>query len=106
VTPAHVLVPEGTSVDWPSFVSFTPDSLPAVLASLEGPVVLVSDGIEGAAADAAAAVIRAHASPVVEVRLAHWDGDQHSPIGGAVRGVIAGFDAAGIREAVRFLESL
>lgn len=106
MTRVHVLLPEGVNADIAGAVRYWPAELSARLVEFPGPLALVSDSVDGAAADAVALAVRQHGSPVVEVRLAHWDGEEHSPIGAACRGVIAGFGARGVREAVRFLEQL
>lgn len=102
----HVLVPEGIEAGIAGAVRYWPAQLPDRLAEFPGPVALVTDGIDGTAAEAVAQAVQQHSSPVVEVRLAHWDGLEHLPIGAACRGVIAGFGERGVREAIRFLEQL
>lgn len=105
MTVPRLLIPEGLAFDFAGAVRFTPRTLSAVLAASPGPVALVTDGLAPEETDAVGVAIRAHPYPVVEVRLGRWDGFEHTPIGGLCRGVIAGFGAAGAREAVRFLES-
>jgi hypothetical protein len=64
--------------------------------------VLVSDGL--ADPDAVAGEIRALGLPVIEVQAARWDGETHSALTAACRGVIAGFGAAAVRYALEALD--
>lgn len=65
-----------------------------------GGVVLDSDGLSDDTLASVAAAIRERAGACIEVRARAWDGESHSPLSGACRGVISGFGAAGIREAI------
>lgn len=73
----------------------------AAFAGVSGPVVFVTGA--GVDVEGAVAAIRAHGGHVVEVRPEHWDGFEAEAIAGVCLGVIAGFGANGVREAVRFL---
>lgn len=67
------------------------------------PAVLCTDTIPFEEAESVAAAIRGHSAAVVEVRLGPWDGESHSPIGAACRGVISGFGLNGVVRAAEFL---
>jgi 3-dehydroquinate dehydratase len=47
--------------------------------------------------------IRAAGAQVVEVRFTRWDGEEHSEVSAACRGVIAGFGMEGVAAAVGLL---
>lgn len=75
-----------------------------VVAALRGEfsvAVLVSDALPADHLDEVARAVRAARAPVVEVQSARWDGESHSPVSAACRGVIAGFGLSGVREALR-----
>jgi len=79
-----------------------------VVAALRGEfaaAVLVSDGLPADKLEEVAKAIRAASAPVVEVQSARWDGESHSPVSAACRGVIAGFGLSGVREALRVVSS-
>ncbi len=56
-------------------------------------------------ADGMGAAIRERTAPCIEVRLASWDGESHSPISAACRGVISGFGVGGLARAAELLAS-
>ena len=91
-------LPEGVDVR----VCATPREVVAALSAATGDVVLCVDGLGGAAeiAEAAAGV----AGSVIQVEQDAWDGETHSPVSAACRGVIAGFGIAGVNAAVALLE--
>jgi 3-dehydroquinate dehydratase len=68
-----------------------------------GPVVLDSDGLGDDTLAAVAAALRERSGPCIEVRARAWDGESHSPVSAACRGVISGFGVAGIRAALALL---
>jgi len=78
------------------------DAVVALRAS-EAPAILVTDGLDPEDLDSLAAVLRGRAAPCLEVRLAAWDGETHSPVSGVSRGVLSGFGEAGIRRGIEFL---
>lgn len=74
-----------------------------VIAALRGDfsaAVLVSDALPADDLAQVANAVRASGRPVVEVRSAGWDGETHSPLSAACRGVIAGFGLPAVREAL------
>jgi 3-dehydroquinate dehydratase len=68
-----------------------------------GDVVLDSDGLGEDTLASVAAALRARSGSCIEVRARAWDGESHSPLSAACRGVISGFGPAGIREAMALL---
>jgi len=87
-----VLVPFTTTLD--VVVSLKASPLPAILCT---------DTIPAEEADAVVTALRDRPSPCVEIRLAPWDGESHSPISAVSRGVISGFGVAGVRRAAELL---
>ncbi len=75
-----------------------------LIAALKGvrQAVLVSDGLEDLPAVAAA--IRANGVEVIEVHSAGWDGETHSLVTEACRGVIGGFGLAAVPRALEAFE--
>jgi hypothetical protein len=74
-----------------------------VVAALEsaGSCILLSDGLAPENHPRVAAAIRAAGATVIEVQSLRWDGETHSELTAACRGVIAGFGAgAGINRAL------
>jgi 3-dehydroquinate dehydratase len=90
-------LPEGVRI---ATYSGTDDLLKALRDSA-GPAVLWSDSTPAGSLEAIAEAIRERAGPVIEVRRDRWDGETYSPLSGACRGVISGFGALGVREALR-----
>jgi len=90
-------LPEGVDVQ----VCATPAEVVAALGAATGDVVLCVDGIGGEAeiAEAVAAV----GGVVIQVEQEAWDGQSHSPLSAACRGVITGFGIAGVSAAVALL---
>ena len=79
-----------------------------VVVSLKGshlPAIVCTDHLAAEEADAIAAAIRERTAPCIEVRLASWDGESHSPISAACRGVISGFGVGGLARAAELLAS-
>ncbi len=79
----------------------TPAEAVAALAATTGDVVLCVDGL-GGAAEIAEAVASVRGS-VIQVEQDAWDGEAHSPVSAACRGVVAGFGVAGVVAAVALL---
>ena len=75
------------------------------LSSHPHPAVIVSTGLPEPGLRAVAEAVRAHPAPCIEVQDGRWDGESHSPLSAACRGVIAGFGAAGITRALEALTS-
>ncbi len=73
------------------------------LRASSGDVVLDSDGLGEDTLASVAAALRARSGTCIEVRARAWDGESHSPLSAACRGVISGFGPAGIREALALL---
>lgn len=69
------------------------------------PAVLWSDGLPADGLELVAQAVRGRSGAVVEVRGEPWDGETFSPLSAACRGVISGFGAAGVAEALRLLAS-
>lgn len=92
VIPGGTIVPVTSTLD--IVVSLKASPLPAVVCT-----DIISDG----EAESVAAAIRDRTAPCIEVRLAAWDGESHSPIGAACRGVISGFGPRGVARAAEFL---
>ena len=87
-----VLVPFTTTLD--VVVSLKASPLPAILCT---------DTIPAEEADAVVTALRDRPAACIEVRLAPWDGESHSPISAACRGVIAGFGVVGVVRAAELL---
>lgn len=66
--------------------------------------LLLSDGLDAEGEETVAAAVRACGYPVVEVQSARWEGERHSPLTAACRGVVAGFGAGALAVALRALE--
>jgi 3-dehydroquinate dehydratase len=94
-----VSLPEGVMLV-PFHTAF--DAAIALRAS-DAPAVLVTDGLDSEDLDSLAGAIRERAGQCIEVRLSGWDGETHSPVSGACRGVISGFGADGVVRAVELL---
>jgi 3-dehydroquinate dehydratase len=60
--------------------------------------VIVTDGLSGG--DAVAHAIRTLGASAIEVQSQRWDGETHSELTAACRGVIAGFGAGAVAYAV------
>jgi hypothetical protein len=84
----------------------TADEAVAALGAAAGPAVLWSDGIAADRLEEAAGAVRGRSGAVIEVRGEGWDGETFSPLSAACRGVISGFGAAGVSEALRLLASM
>lgn len=93
--PATTLVPVTSTLD--VVVSLKASPLPAVICT---------DTIAGEEAESVAAAIRERAAPCVEVRLAGWDGESHSPVSAVCKGVISGFGPAGVLRAAQYLRDV
>lgn len=78
------------------------DAVVALRAS-SAPAVLWSDGVGEDGYEAVAAALRDRRGPCIEVRSQPWDGQAHSAISAACRGVISGFGAAGVGAALSVL---
>ena len=78
------------------------DAAVALRAS-DAPAVLVTDGLDAEDLDTLAAALRERRGECIEVRMGPWDGETHSPVSGACRGVISGFGADGVRRAAEYL---
>jgi len=83
----------------------TADEAVAALGAAVAPVVLWSDGIAAGELEDVARAVKGRSGAVIEVRRERWDGETFSPLSAACRGVISGFGAAGLAEAVRLLAS-
>ncbi len=80
--------------------------VPSAVAALRGtdaPAVICSDALSGDDLALVAAAVGHRAGQCIEVRSAGWDGEAHSPLAAACRGVISGFGAAGVRRAAALL---
>lgn len=73
------------------------------LRASNAPAVLVTDGLDAEDLDTLAAAIKDRSGVCVEVRLSGWDGETHSPVSGACRGVISGFGADGVVRGVEWM---
>ena len=73
------------------------------LRATDAPAVLVTDGLDPEDLDTLAAALRERSGQCIEVRLGPWDGETHSPVSGACRGVISGFGQHGITRAIEYL---
>lgn len=93
-------LPDGVDVH----ICATPAEVVAALAAATGDAVLCVDGL-GGEAEIAEAVAAADGS-VIQVEQEAWDGQAHSPVSAACRGVIAGFGIAGVSAAVALLRDL
>lgn len=91
-------VPGVVRVAWAS-----PADVITALRANPHPAVVVPTGLPPAGLDEVAAAVRAHPAPCIEVQEGRWDGESHSTLSAACRGVIAGFGAAGITRAVEAL---
>ncbi len=71
-----------------------------LVAALRGPenIVLVSDGLRGG--DAVAHAIRTAGVTVIQVQSEKWDGEEHSALTAACKGVIAGFGLSAVAYAI------
>ncbi len=69
------------------------------------PAVICTDTIPPDESESLVTAIRERAGPSIEVRLAGWDGESHSPISAACRGVVSGFGTAGVVRAANLLAS-
>lgn len=67
------------------------------------PAVICTDTIPPDESESVVTAIRERTAPCIEVRLAGWDGESHSPISAACRGVISGFGPAGVVRAADLL---
>ena len=65
--------------------------------------VLVSDALPAEDLSRMAEAIRSGGVTVVEVHSERWDGETHSPLTAACRGVIGGFGTGAVRYAVELL---
>lgn len=90
--PGALLVPFVTVVD--AVVALKATTVPAVICT---------GGLAPEDLEPLAAAVAAHPAPCIEVRNDAWDGESHSPVAAACRGVISGFGVAGIRRAVELL---
>ena len=104
-----VLVPVGSAAaealpPGTSLVSYANpvDAIVALRAST-GPVVLDSDGLPEDTLASVAAALRERSGDCIEVRARAWDGESHSPLSAACRGVISGFGPTGIAAAIALL---
>jgi hypothetical protein len=68
-----------------------------------GPLVVVSDGVDGAGLGALASGVRESGRMCIEVRSERWDGQSPSPLSEACRGVISGFGVEAVRQAALVL---
>ncbi|MCC6383111.1 MAG: hypothetical protein IT304_11450 [Dehalococcoidia bacterium] len=66
--------------------------------------LLLSDGLDAEGEAAVAAAVRASGRPVVEVQSVRWEGERHSPLTAACRGVVAGFGAHALAAVLRSLQ--
>ncbi len=92
--PGALVVPCGTVVD--AVVALKAAAVPAVICT---------GGLAPEDLEPLAAAVAAHPAPCIEVREHTWDGETHSPVAAACRGVISGFGTSGIRRAVELLGS-
>jgi hypothetical protein len=65
--------------------------------------ILVSDGLEPGDHASVATAIRAAGATVIEVQSVRWDGESHSDLTAACRGVVAGF---GVGALVHLLDAV
>lgn len=93
--PATTLVPVTSTLD--VVVSLKASDLPAVICT---------DTIAEEEAESVAAAIRERSAPCIEVRLAAWDGESHSPVSAACNGVISGFGVDGVVRAAQYLRDV
>lgn len=108
MTQVLVLVPRSVAVgrlaDSTMFVHFqTAFDAAIALKATNAPAVLVTDGLDPEDLDMLAAALHDRPGTCVEVRLGPWDGESHSPVSGACRGVISGFGQHGINRAIELL---
>ena len=99
--------PSLPQIDGAVLVPFT--STLDVVVSLKAsplPAVICTDTIPPDEGESVVTAIRDRAGSCVEVRLAPWDGESHSPISAACRGVISGFGVQGVVRAVELLAQL
>jgi hypothetical protein len=77
----------------------------AVLEALRGRrrVVLLSDALGADVWATVAAAVHDIGVEVIEVHSRRWDGETHSPLTAASRGVIAGFGSAAVLQALAVL---
>jgi len=75
----------------------------AALRATDAPAVICSDALSGDDLALVAAAVGHRAGQCIEVRSTRWDGEAHSPLAAACRGVISGFGAAGVRRAAALL---
>lgn len=79
------------------------DAAVALRAS-DAPAAIVSEGLDIEDIEVLASVVRERDGPCIEVRFARWDGESISPLSAACRGVISGFGANGLGQAISLLE--
>lgn len=75
----------------------------AALRATDAPAVICSDALSGDDLALVAAAVGHRAGQCIEVRSAGWDGEAHSPLAAACRGVVSGFGADGVRRAAALL---
>lgn len=92
--PGALVVPFGTVVD-----------AVVALKATTAPAVICTGGLAPEDLAPLAAAVAAHPASCIEVRSDAWDGESHSPVAAACRGVISGFGAGGVRRAVELLRS-
>lgn len=97
---AGLPAPAGDTMYVPFATAF--DAVIALKAT-DAPAVIVSNGLDIEDLEALATAVRERSGECIEVRFERWDGESQSPLSGACRGVISGFGADGVREAVRLL---
>jgi len=108
VTAVLVLLPQGLArPPLPEGAMLVPfqtafDAAVALRAS-DAPAVLVTDGLDTEDLDTLAAALRERQGQCIEVRYGGWDGESHSPVSGACRGVVSGFGPDGLERAAALL---
>ncbi len=75
----------------------------AALRATDAPAVICSDALSGDGLAQVAAAVGDRPGRCIEVRSTRWDGEAHSPLAAACRGVISGFGADGVRRAAALL---
>jgi hypothetical protein len=78
-------------------------SAAAALRGTDAPAVICSDALSGDGLAQVAAAVGDRPGQCIEVRSTRWDGEAHSPLAAACRGVISGFGADGVRRAAALL---
>ena len=104
----RVLAPIGAALlDLPGVEAVRFENVEGLVAGLkrQSRVVIVSDGLEPDDLLKVAQAIRDGGVMAIEVQSHGWDGESHSPLTAACRGVIGGFGLSAVSYAVEMLNA-